>query len=221
METQTTSNNQFKQLTAIDRALAAAKARKAAKDSSNDSSAGKQDFTSIAKLDTESTQTPPRTPRADTAAREAKQAQLKQEREERRQAREAKKAERASQRETDLSTRKNNAHMKKVETAKLRLPIMDAPSETAYNELINKLTDQQLCTLAEHLRFKARLTSTKSAPTTALAVGTRVRITNGEGRYIGLVGTVTKSQRLRSFVSVPKYRRDAYVFTSDLEVVTE
>ena len=153
------------------------------------------------------------------ANREEKQAKLKEERAARKATREATKAEKAAKRLAEAEARKGSAHMKKVEAARSKLPEMGMDASVIFADTVGKLSCQQLVALAEHLRFQARLIGTKAAPAKAIEVGTTVRIVNGEARYIGKVGTVTKSQRLRTFVSVPGFNREAYVFTADVEVV--
>ena len=232
MEAQINTNNSSKQLTAIERALAAAKARKAAKDAAGNSDSPPSTIvaTPKAKVEKPAKEKPVKVQvdrsaereekkKIQASAREQKQAQLKEERAARKANREAKKAENAAKREAEEAARRGSSHMKKVEAARSKLPKMEDATKAFFSELASKLDVQQLVALAEHLRFQARLTSTKQAPAKAIPIGTSVRIVNGEARYIGKVGTVTKSQRLRTFVSVPGFNREAYVFTADVEVV--
>ena len=219
MNTQQT-NESSKQLSAIERALAAAKARKAAKESSGDNEApptiaaaprarGIEVKTAVLKSDRSEQK----------AARAAELERLKTERAAAREVRAAERAKRKEAREADRSTKHGSAHMKKVETARSKLPKLAEDASSRLVDITNNLSTDQIEALAFHLQFHVRLAATKAAPAQPFKVGTQVRITGGEPRFVGMVGTVTKSQKLRSFVSVPGRRGDVYTFTAHLSPV--
>lgn len=191
-------------MSAIEMALAAAKARKAAKEA-----VGIEDEASR----------PKRTETA-SAVRAEKQAQIAAERAERKAAREAQKVLRDAERATTKAA--GSAHMKKVENARARLPQLSAEAELTYNEIIGNYSGPTVAAIADHLKLYVRLSATQRASAgAAIPVGTTVRIVGGDSKYIDSVGVVTKSQKLRSFVKVEGVRKDVYVFTSDLSVVEE
>lgn len=184
------------QLSAIDKALAAARARKANKETSGD--------TTISPNENRDFKTAEREARA--AKRAADREALVADRQRRREARAA-----ANQR-TDV-------HMKKVQTARSKLPNLSDTSRDIFERATTNLDRVQLEALAQHLQFHNRLQSTINAPAKPIPVGTTVRIVSGDHRYIGLTGKISRSQKLRSHVSVPDRPREVYLFTSDLEVV--
>lgn len=196
-------------MSAIEMALAAAKARKAAKEAAG-------------ALEESPQQTQPRSkaPGLSPAERAEKQAQLAAERAERKARREQEKAQRDATRAATRST--GSAHMKKVESARSKLQPLSSEAELAYNEIIGNFSGPVVATIAEHLKLYVRLSATQRAASgAAIPVGTTVRITGGDSKHLNEVGVVTKSQKLRSYVKVEGLRKDVYVFTSDLTVVEE
>lgn len=225
-------------LSAIEKALAAAKARKAAKEA-----AGLTEETPAPKAKKEpkpKAEKPTKAPKAAKepkaktvdpakeaakaerlAAKAAKMAELEAQRAERKAAREAKKAEREAARAAAKST-PGSAHMKKVEKARAKLLPLSSEAELLYTEIIGNFGGPMVAAIAEHLKLHVRMSATKRATEgAALPVGTTVRIIGGEAKYLNKVGTVVKSQKLRSFVKVDGVRKDVYVFTADLKVVAD
>ena len=183
-------------LSAIDKALAAAKARKAAKEGS-------------------SLEETPATPEAKPtdeqkaqkiADRAAKQAQLKADREARKQAKAAEKA------------NGKPAHMKKIDRAASKLPVLNDQMQFTFNEVTTNFSAEQITALALHLQHFNRVKATERALGQRVVQGTSVRIVAGDPRFIGLSGTVVKAQRIRCYVEVPGIKKPVYLFTSDVEV---
>lgn len=238
-------------LSAIDRAIEAAKARKAAKEAAG--------------LEPEATLTPKtKTPRinvidsarAERAAAKAaarpvtkllKTAQLEAMRLERRIAREeVKKLARAAALETNLLKaaqldafrlerlhRRDGirrardaargaaipAHLKKVERAKAKLPQLNEMMQTLVNNIVSSCSLQQIDALAMHMQLHARAEKTRLAATSgALPIGAAVTIFGGDPRYIGKVGRVVTSQKLRATVAVDGVKKPAYIYTSEAKV---
>lgn len=226
-------------LSAIEKALAAAKARKAAKEA-----AGITEETPAPKSKKElkpKTEKPTRSPKAAKAAKEpkaktvdpAKEAvkaerlatkatkitELEAQRSERKAAREAAKAKREANRAA-ASSAPGSAHMKKVEKVRTKLLPLSSEAELLYTEIIGNFGGPMVAAMAEHLKLHIRLSATQRATEgKALSVGTTVHIIGGEAKYLNKVGIVVKSQKLRSFVKVDGVRKDVYVFTADLQVV--
>lgn len=225
-------------LSAIEKALAAAKARKAAKEA-----AGLTEETPAPKAKKEpkpKAEKPTKAPKAAKepkaktvdptkeaakaerlAAKAAKMAELEAQRAERKAAREAAKAEREATRAAAKSA-PGSAHMKKVEKARAKLLPLSSEAELLYSEIIGNFGGPMVNAIAEHLKLHVRMSATKRATEgAALPIGTTVRIINGDAKYLNMVGTVVKSQKLRSFVKVEGVRKDVYVFTADLKVVAD
>lgn len=195
-------NNLNNKLSAIDKALAVAKARKVAKE------------TSSASPDAETPSTPPKAKVKLTdqekaqklADRAAKQAQLKAEREERKA---AKAKEKASGKP---------AHMKKIDRAAGKLPSLTASAQLLFNEATTNFSSEQIAAISLHLQHFNRVKATERALGQKLATGMNVRIVSGDPRFIGMTGTVAKAQRIRCYVTIPGVKKDVYCFTSDVEV---
>ena len=222
------SQNPQHKLSAIDRALAAAKARKAAAASATPDGP-------------EASSTPPptkRSARTDESREESRQkrdaeraerlnakaARLASEAEAKASkaaAREAAKAQRRAAKEAEKAS-KRPAHMKKVERARSKCPPLSSAAELVYGEATANLTAQQIDALAQHLLVHVRASRTTLATTSEqLPMGATVRITGGEAKYIGAVGTVVHSQRLRAKVAVEGQPRPVYIYTGEAVVVEE
>lgn len=193
-------------ISAIDRALAAAKARKAASEDGVDGG-----MKPNAALSSQSVT--PEERAAEKAAKEADRAHRKAAREtERAVRRQAKEAAKAS---------KKPAHMKKVERALSRLPSLSEATQILFSEITCNLSAQQIDALSQHLQHHNRFMATvNSAEANPFPVGTTVRVTGGDPKFIGMVGSVVKSRRLRTKVQVPGMEKLVYIFTSQAEVHT-
>lgn len=224
--TTTTTTDNTKQLSAIERALAAVRARKAAKGESDEAPPTVVAAPKTRGL-TATSKVVAAEKKEDVARRKAEaSAELERIKAERRAQREAdrtaKSAERAKEREARAAAKGNSrgsAHMKKIETARSKLPSLEAHAANIFADATSNLTTTQLEALAVHLQFHNRLAATTAAPTKPIPVGTQVTIVGGEHRFVGKVGTVVKSQKLRSFVSIPGSKRDHYTFTAYLKPV--
>lgn len=184
-------------LSAIDKALAAAKARKAVKEG----------------MTTEDGATArPKKGTVDHAARQALKAERDAERALRKQrlaeARAAKRAESGKP-----------AHMKKLERAAAGLPELTESATLCFNEVTTNFSAAQIDALALHLQHFNRVKATERALTQKVDVGASVKIVGGSPKFIGLTGTVSKSQRIRCYVEVPGVKRPVYLFISDVEVL--
>jgi hypothetical protein len=200
---------------AIDRALAAAQARKAAKE------AGVSAPMKV--LNNELNQAvEPKTskPKATDEDKVARLAQREAERNERKAARDAARAAKTAERENN----KKPAHMSKVEKAAEKLAELSEMAKLIFNDATTNLSAADLTTLAAHIQHFNRVKATQRAAETEVKVGVVVEIVSGDPRYIGKTGVVVKAQRIRCYVNIPGGNNrpvpgtDAegvYFFTSD------
>lgn len=200
--------NQQNNLTAIERALAAAKARKAARDAMGGGEDTAQATDVVAA---------PKAPRReiDPAALEARAAAKAQRDEERAR----RKAERAT-----AAAQKGPSHMKKVDRARSKLPPLGDAAEKLYTDAVSgdSLSVGQIDALAQHLLVKAREMRTLRAVNSAqLPMGAKVRITGGDPKFIGAVGTVVHTQKLRAKVSVDGVKSPIYIYTGEAELTSD
>jgi len=210
---------------AISRALAAAKARKAAKAAAA-GEAPVTDTIPAAPPETEVTQEERAAAKvkrdeeraARKAAKAEKEAAEAAAKAERKAARAAKKAAKA----TAPDVKKGPAHMKKVDRARSKLPALAAEATRMFEDATANLSIPQIEALANHLLVQARAMKTlRAADITPLPLGATVRVTGGDPKYVGAVGEVIHSQKLRAKVRLPgmpegKY---VYIYTGEAEVV--
>ena len=193
-------------LTAIDRALVAAKARKGTGGGAAD------EKEPHAKEPVAKAETHP------DFAKAQKTAALKE-------AREAARVKRAADREARGSAKGpapdgRPTHMKKVDRARSKCPPLSSPAEALFDEATKNLSLPQLDALSQHLAVHVRAGRTLRAVSIAqLPLGANVRITGGEPKYIGAVGTVVHSSSLRAKVEVPGLRKPVYIYTGEAEPV--
>jgi hypothetical protein len=185
-------------LSAIDKALAQAKARKAAKDSSPPPAGDDVQTVTVQKSDTDKA--------LKLAEREARRAQIAKDREERKAAKAA-------------AQPKGPAHMKKIASAANKLPTLTDTAQLLFNEATMNFSAEQLTALALHIQHFNRVKATERALNQRVVQGTQVRIIGGDPKFIGMTGSVTKAQRIRCYVTVPGVKREVYCFTSDIEVL--
>jgi multidrug efflux pump subunit AcrA (membrane-fusion protein) len=193
----------------IDRALNAAKARKAAKE-------GKP-----------SVSIEPKAATAPKAPREPKQPRITDE--ERTARATAKAAELAAKKAARVAVRaakqaakdasKAAPHLKKVERAASKLNPLTARAQLVFTEATASLTAAELANLALHINHSNRTAATHRALSSKVTVGQEVRITGGEPRFVGMTGTVVKSQRIRCYVAVQGSKKPLYLFTGDCEAI--
>lgn len=204
-------------LSAIDKALAAAKARAAAKANLNGEAPAKEPKVKKTELP--------------AAVKERKEKASKELTAAAKQARETERAAAKAIREADRLKRneakaaaavgKKGAHMKKVEKAAARLPVLNASAVTTFNEITTNFGRDQVAALALHLQHFNRVKATELAAGRSYKQGQAVRITGGDPKYIGMQGTIDSARPLRCFVNVPGFRKPVYLFTSDIEPVTD
>lgn len=187
----------------IDAALAAAKARKAAKLGVNP--------TDIADVKVAKKSVTPVDKATKLSERDAKREAIKRDREERAAAKAAKKA---------TKVVGKASHMSKVDKAAEKLPSITAQANEVLQNAIINLTSVELATLALHIQHYNRVKATERAVETKLAVGHTVTVIGGDPRYIGKVGVATKVQRIRCYVEVDGLNKPLYLFTSDVKVTT-
>jgi DNA polymerase II small subunit/DNA polymerase delta subunit B len=204
MEIQANTPNK---LSAIDRALAAAKARKEAKDPGADAAPKATPSKPKAQMQESIDKTAAKL--AKDAAREARQAQIKVDRE-------ARRAAKAAEKNTGKP-----AHMKKIDRAASKLPTLNDQMQLTFNEVTTNYSAEQITALALHLQHFNRVKATERALNQKVEAGASIRIIGGDPKYIGMMGTVAKAQRIRCFVDVPGFKKPVYLFTSDVEVVVE
>jgi hypothetical protein len=209
---QTTTESTTK-LSAIDKALAAAKARAAARinldDDAPKAKADKPSKEPKAKKETQPDCAKQQKKEALNLARAAAKAKRDAERDARRAAKAA-----------DAGSKKS-AHMKKVEKAGSKLPQLNAAAQEHFNELTTNLSRAQLAALALHLQHFNRVKATEMAAGRSYKQGQPVRIVGGDPKFIGMQGTIDSARPLRCFVNVPGVRKPVYLFTSDIEPVEE
>lgn len=207
---ETNSTNGTNKLSAIDRALAAAQARKALKVNTDTDMASApvvkpkvKDKPKVDSVDKVAEKA------AKEALREASRLERAKEREERRAAKEADKA------------NKGTAHMKKVARAASKLPQLSDPARTILDEISTNLGRVDQAALALHIQHFIRVKATEMSSGRRYQNGQRVRIVAGDLKYIGAIGTIESARPLRCFVNVPGAKKPIYVFTSELEPVED
>jgi hypothetical protein len=188
METSQNTN-----LSAIDKALAAAKARKAGK------------------LSQESGEPMKKISSEERAAAKA----------ERDQARALRKQQLAEARAAKREAASKPAHMKKVEKAGSKLPALNDQAQLLFNEATANFSAEQITAISLHLQHFNRVKATERAINQTVSLGQTVRILGGDPKFIGMTGTVCLARRIRCFVEVPGFKKPAYCFTSDVEVIAE
>lgn len=207
-------------VTAIDKALAAAKARKDAK-ANNGQAAPKAAKEPKAAAEPRE----PKRPRISEEEKAARQAQRDQERAARKEAREQARAEKLAARIAN----KQPAHMRKVMKAAEKLSPLGQAAMLLFNEATTNLTAAELTVLADHIQHFNRVQATERALSQVkVDLGQTVTIVGGNARYVGKTGTVVKAQRIRCYVNIPGANNrpvpgtDAtgiYFFTSDVSPV--
>lgn len=190
----------------IDKALAAAKARKDAKGSGG---------ATPKPAKAENADATPKEPKRPKLSEEEKAARLAQRETERA----ARKATRDAARAAKLAERNANrkpAHMKKVEKAAEKLAALGQAAELLFNEATTNLTAAELATLATHIQHFNRVQATQRALSQKIEAGMQVTIIGGDPRWIGKTGTVSKAQRIRCYVTLEGQAKPVYLFTSDV-----
>ena len=199
------TNKPADQISAIDKAIANAQARKAMKNGT----------------DTNATQTPgapgePKRPRLSDEEKAARQATKDAERA-------SKKVERDAARDARKAAKndeKRTPHMSKVEKAASKLPEITEAAQSTVNEITANFSAAVVASIAAHLNHFNRVNATERALNQKVATGDTVRIVSGDARYVGREAVVSKAQRIRCYVDIEGVNKPVYLFTSDVEVVT-
>lgn len=196
METQMQQENFSNPLSAIDKALAEAKRRK----------------TMNVSVDEKKTDKVKQTAEMKVAARTVQIV-------ERQRTQELIKAHRLERKLAKAIVPQRTPHVKKLATAATKLPQLGMESQITFNDVTSRFQKEQLSALALHIQHFNRVQATEQALNMKLKAGLQVRIIGGDAKYLGLVGTVSKAQRIRCFVEVPNRKSPVYLFTSDVEPV--
>ena len=192
-------------LSAIDKALAAAKARKAARQASEPLTADAPAKEPKVKAETHPNFAKVQKTEAAKAARD--------------EAKKLRDAEREARRAAKTAAPKGPVHMKKIAKAASKLPSITDAAQRLFDEITTNLSAEQVTSLALHLQHFNRAKATERALDQRVEAGSNVRIVGGDPRFIGKLGTVDRAQRIRCYVNVPGYKRPVYLFTSDVELV--
>jgi hypothetical protein len=135
----------------------------------------------------------------------------------------AKKAARLEARAAKQAARAANrapAHLKKVDKAAERLPRLTDQAQLEFNSITASFGRDQVAALAAHLSHFNRVQATTRALDQRLTAGMQVRIVSGDPRFVGQVGTVVKSQRIRCYIEVTGAKKPLYCFTSDVTPIS-
>lgn len=213
----TTSTDSTTKLSAIERALEAAKARKAqreAEDGPQDEVTETKVKASAAAAEKVKKVTSPdfakqQKKEALTAARSAAKAVRDAERQKRREEKAAR------------AVNKNPTHMKKVARAASKLPALNESAQTHFDELTTNLGRVQIAALALHLQHFNRMKATEMSAGRRFKTGQQVRIVAGDLDNLNKIGTIESARPLRVFVNVPGVKKPVYVFTSEVELVND
>lgn len=203
-------------ISAIDRAIAAAQARKAAK-----AAAGlTENVTSPSSGDSltmgEDHPVLKRPERLSSEARVAKNAAREKQREVQKAERAAARAARRAEKEASKTGRA--PHMSKVEKAAAALPTLSDAAQLTFNEVTANFTAAEITAIAAHLQHFNRVKATERALQRSVGEGDTVVIIGGNPKYVGMRGTVSKAQRIRCYVELPGVAKPVYLFTSDVEL---
>ena len=206
---QTNTNDSSTKLTAIERALEAAKARKAQKAGEDSPPAAAPATEPKAKKGVSPEFAKAQKTEALKAARVAAKAVRDAEREKRREEKAA------------AAANKKPTHMKKVLRAESKLPAMGADAARLMDEITTNLSRNDIAALALRLQHFNRMKATEMSAGRRFKAGQRVRIVAGDLENVGKVGTIDSARPLRVFVNVPGVKKPVYVFTSEVELVEE
>jgi flagellar biosynthesis GTPase FlhF len=196
-------------VSAIDKAIAAARARKAAKGTDGSSN----------------TNTAPKTPKADKGEATPKRPRLtdeekaarEQARSEERAAKKAARDEARAAKRAERDNSKRTPHMSKVAKAAAKLPSLNDSAQVLFNDITANYSRDQVNAIALHLQHFNRVKATERALGQTIEAGMAVTIVGGDSRFVGQTGTVVKAQRIRCYVEVAGAKKPVYLFTSDVE----
>lgn len=201
----------------LDKAIQAAKNRQAARKGDKPFDGVNAKTTKAPKPAADATKTGTKRPRLSDEEKTSREQAKARERAE-------KKAERDARREAtklERNVNKQPAHMRKVMKAAEKLPPLGQAAMLFLNEAQANLPAAELQAVALHIQHINRVSATQRALGRKIEAGMRVRVIDGDPRFVGLVGTVTKAQRIRCYVEVEGAKKPIYLFTSAVEPVTE
>jgi transcription antitermination factor NusG len=220
MQTQNTDSTT--KLSAIDKALAAAKARAAAKATVKAEDQPKVKEAKEPKVKKTENPEAAKTRKASASSelRNAAKAKLEEERAARKVTRDAARSARRAEKEAEKSNKKP-AHMKKVMRAGNKLPVMTPDAARVMDEITTNLGRNDIAALALRLQHFNRMKATEMSMGRRFKNGQQVRIVAGDLDNLGKIGTIDSARPLRVFVNVPGVKKPVYVFTSEVELVEE
>ncbi len=125
------------------------------------------------------------------------------------------------QRKLEREGKQKNPHMVKIEKQLARLPYMNETVAELFKSLTQKLSVDELETLARHVDVHVRFNRTTTAVSRTINVGDLVRITGGPVAHLGKIAKVTRAQRIRCYVEVPGSEKEVYLFISETEPVAQ
>jgi hypothetical protein len=207
-------------VSAIDKAIQAALARKKAKENGTEASASTAApaAKAAAKPQKVAKVAEPKAAKVSEEEKAAKLAKRDAERAQKKAERDAAREKRKEEREEARKAR--TPHMSKVTKAAEKLPELSEEASKAFNEIVMNFNASQVAALSAHLSHYNRVKATERALDRKLEVGDTVLIVSGDPRFINKVGTVAKVQRIRCYVDVDGFNKPAYLFTSDVELAT-
>lgn len=206
---QTNPSDSSMKLTAIERALEAAKARKAQKAADDASTAEAPAGETKAKKQTNPEFAKAQKTEALKGAREAAKTVRDAERQKRR------------EEKAEAAANKKPTHMKKVLRAAGKLPSLSESAVELFNEITTNLSRVDVASLALRLQHFNRMKATEMSAGRRFKNGQQVRIVAGDLDNLGKIGTIDSARPLRVFVNVPGVKKPVYVFTSEVELVEE
>lgn len=115
-------------------------------------------------------------------------------------------------------------HMKKVEKQAKNLPTLAVDQQELVDDVLARFDETAITAVIANLQFELRKRATEQARHINLEVDQLVRITSAEGsnaKWIGHLAHVTKSQRIRCYVTPVGSDKEVYLFTSNVSPVSE
>lgn len=200
-------------ITEIDRAIARARARKAAKEagegSTGEVTGSVSPVTGRVRLNKDTALAAQK-----AAAKKLKEEERAAKKAERDAARALKKAEREAKKAS-----RSAPHMTKVERAAVVLPVLTFEEQEVVSGVLGKFDLAALNNIVAHLSYRARFLATERATVSDVKLNDVVRIVSGNTKHVGAVGVVTKVNRIRCYVAIEAANKPVYLFTSDVEVL--
>jgi ribosomal protein L24 len=116
--------------------------------------------------------------------------------------------------------RETPAHMAKVNKVKASLPPMSESAKAIFDQAAQLESLSDLNVLATHIAFLARERATAASNEVTVRTGDRVKIVSGSDvRFHGKEGEVVRTNRIRIFVRVPGFEKEAYLLRSNVELL--